>query len=118
MTCSSPKVPRRGPEMRPGIVELFDLAFLPLKHGVVHASAIDARRRTCLEARNLETDARKLLCEMRRRGLSGATARHFGVRPDVNSPTEKGSGRYDDRLGAESPSFERLDTEDHVVVQD
>src|ERR1700704_2950354 len=40
------------PEMRPGIIELFDLTLLDFQSGIVDGSAIDTRRCSGLEARD------------------------------------------------------------------
>src|SRR5437867_12626427 len=104
--------------MRPGIVELLNLALLPLKDGIVHAPSVDTRRRTSFEPRDLEADACKLFRQVNGRGFAGAATRDLCVGPDVNPSTEKGSGRDDYCLAAESPAFERLYSENLLVVHD
>src|SRR5688572_17938521 len=56
---------RLGPEMRPGIIELLDFAFLTLERRVVHRPAIDPGWRPSLEARNRKPHSIELLREMR-----------------------------------------------------
>ena len=64
---------RRGPEMRPRVVELLDLAFLSLESRQLDRSAVDTWRRSRLESRDLETNSFELLGEMCRRCFASAT---------------------------------------------
>src|SRR4029079_17570386 len=52
---------RLSPEVRPGIVELLDLAFLAFEAREVHRPAVDSRRRARLEARDGESHLVQLL---------------------------------------------------------
>src|SRR4051812_45891810 len=57
---------RLAPEVRPRVIELLDLALLSLHHAVIDGPSVDARRCSCLEPLDDETDALELLGEMRR----------------------------------------------------
>src|SRR5690348_13012446 len=95
--------------MRPGVVELLDLTLLSLELLQLHRSTVDPRRRSRLEARDLEANVLQLLGEMRRGGLASPTAGKARLCPDMNSTSKEGAGGDDDRPRPESPTFERLD---------
>src|SRR5688500_18914912 len=101
---------RRCPEVRPGVVELVDLALLPLQRREIHRSSIDARRRPRLEATYDETEQLELLCEINRRQLARPPAGYPCVRPDVNASTQEGAGRDHDRVGTKATLLQRLHT--------
>src|SRR5262249_53129419 len=105
---------RRSPKMRPRIVERLDLAVLSLELTVADRPAIDARRRSRLEALDDEPEALELLREMRRRRLTSATARDSRVSANMDTATEKRAGGDDDSARAESSSRECLHAGDAV----
>src|SRR5687768_4042245 len=98
--------------MRPPKVEVLELAFLALKIGVINGATVDAGRRAGLESRNGETQLVELLREVSRSGVSSAPAGDGGARSDVDATAQKRARRNDDRLRAEPPTFQRLDTDD------
>ncbi len=65
---------RVRPEVRPGKIEVLDLALLPRQQVETHRPAVDARRCARLEARHLQTHALQLLGQVGGRGLAGTTA--------------------------------------------
>lgn len=100
------------PVMRPSVRKLLDFAFLSLEGRIVHCSTIDTGRGTRLETLDSEPRFFDLLSEVCRRRLPSASARHSRCRADVNPPAKKGARSDYDRTRAESPAFERFDTND------
>ena len=97
---------RRIPKVRPGVVELFDLAVLHLEIRVIHRPAINARRRARLEARNLKAHFLQLLREMDRGRLTCAATRDLCRGADVDASAQEGARGDHDRARAEAPSLD------------
>src|SRR6185437_11357288 len=111
MTSAAGGRSRSRPEVGPGVIELFDLAFLDLQPRKIHRSSIDAWRSSSLEPFHLKSGALELLGEMRSGGFTGSTAGKAHRGPDVDSSSEKSPGRNYDAACAELPAFECLRAE-------
>jgi hypothetical protein len=86
-----------------------------LQTGEVDRAAVDPRRRSGLETRDLEPRGVELFRQMCRRGLASAAAGQARLGADVNPTAQERAGRDHDRTGAEASPFERLDPEDALV---
>src|SRR5262249_43530210 len=111
MSRADAAAPGLLPEMRPRVVELFDLTVLLLHHAVVDGATVDARRRSGLEPLDDETDSLELLREVGRGRLARSAARDLRVRADVNPSAQERAGRDHDGRCTEAPSLECLDAE-------
>src|SRR6059058_6212347 len=90
------------PEMRPGVIELLDLALLTLQVAPAYRASVDTRWRSRLEACDLEASLLQLLGEVRRGRLAGPPAGHRRRRADVNSSSQKRASRDYDRTGGKA----------------
>ena len=102
---------RLAPVVGPRIIELFDLAVLPIQAAEIDRASIDAWWRTGLESRGFEAKRIELLGEMNGRSITRAATGNARISANVQAPTEKRSGGNDDGLGAESAPLERFDAD-------
>lgn len=105
------------PEMRPGVIELIDLALLHLQLAKVDCAAIDSRWCTGLEALHGQTGALELLREMGSGRLACSAARHVRISADVDSTTQEGSRRNNDAACAELSALESLNAGETVATE-
>ena len=91
MSCGVTTSARRFPEVRPRIIELIDLAVLSLEPGVINGSAIDTRRRTCLEPRHCQASMLELLSKMSRGIFSRSAAGDARVCANMDPSAEEGA---------------------------
>src|SRR5688500_17051440 len=101
---------RRGPVVRPRVVELLDLARLDLELRVVHRTAIDSRRSSCLEPRNRQSHSFQLLGEVRHGVFACPSTGNPRLGSDVDATTQEGPGGDHDAARSESSPFESLYT--------
>lgn len=98
--------------MRPGVVEVIDLAVLRRQPAEVDGAAVDARGRAGLEPGHLEPGLVQLLRQVGHGGLPRPATGEAGLRADVDAAAEEGPGGDDHGLGGEAPALDRLDTGD------
>src|SRR5687767_861282 len=79
----------RAPEMRPGIIELLDLALLDLQRRVVNGASIDTRRSSGLESGDGQPSLLELFSEVSSRSFPGSTAGEMCLRSDVDSTAQE-----------------------------
>src|SRR5262245_39532731 len=108
--------PRLPPEMRPGIVELFDLAVLSLQGTVVDRPTVDSGRGPGLEPRYAQADLLQLFSEVCRCRLARATARHLGPGANVNAAAQEGPCCDNDGASAEPSALQCLDAKNGRIV--
>jgi hypothetical protein len=96
-------------EVAPAVVELRELAVLPLQPAEVDRAAIDPRRGAGLEATHREPRALQLLGEMSGRRLARPPAGDAGGGADVDAAAQERAGGDDHAARAEAAPLERLD---------
>jgi hypothetical protein len=99
--------------MRPGIVELIDLALLALQPGEVDGAPVNARGSSRLETGNRESCLFQLFSEMCGGALASATSGQSRFGANVNSSAKESPGGDDDRTCTKTSSLERFDA-DHA----
>ena len=111
MSRNRPVTTPRLPEVRPGIVELLDLALLYLEYRIIHGSSVYARRSAGLESSNGETRLLELFSEVSCGSFSCSTAGQMCLGANVDPTAQKRSGSDYYASRAETSPLERYDTE-------
>ena len=109
---------RRWPEMRPRVVELLNLALLPLERRHAHGPAINARRRPGLEPAGLEPRLEQLFREVCGGGLARPPAGEHRRGADVNPAPQEGAGGNDHAARTKTSSLERLDPAHDTALEE
>jgi hypothetical protein len=104
--------------VRPGKVELFDLAFLSHQHVPSYRPTVDARWRTGLEAGHFEPGRLELLCEVGGGRLPGSPAGQRCRRADVDATAQEGAGGDHHSARAEPAPFESLHAGEPAPVEE
>src|SRR4051794_38590647 len=101
---------RTGPEVRPRVIELLNLAFLDFQLAEIDRTAVNARRRTGLEAGDCQACTFQLFRQVSRCRFPCPAAGKACIGTDMDSTAQKRSRRDHDATRAEFPAFERLDS--------
>src|SRR5256885_15838230 len=83
--------PPVGPEVRPRVIELLDLAFLDLQLTEIDGATVDSWRRAGLKTRDSQARVLELLRQMGSCRLACSAAGDVSVGPDVNTAAQKGA---------------------------
>ena len=102
--------------MRPGVIELFDFAFLDLERREIDGTTIDARGSAGLEACDSQSDFVELLGEVSSGILAGAPTGDSCLRSNVNAAAEESTCGDHHTPRTKPSTLECLNSDDAIVL--